>query len=100
MLQYCGKLFNVIETWFNIKIYEIIFLFSRTIPRTSAALIEIVIVLTQSDDNDIATRNKQILNNLSKKLSSDEFQLLVEILEEGFLNGINQLPRKFNSVGK
>lgn len=69
-------------------------------PLTSRHLIEIVIILTEDEDSDISNRNNVILQNLSNQLSSHNLKTLLESLEDGFFNGVNALPRKFNGIGK
>lgn len=56
--------------------------------------------MSENEDDEIASINQKVLDELSNKLSSDAFPVLLETLEDGFLNGINRLPRQFNSVGK
>lgn len=69
-----------------------------TMPLTSRHLIEIVIILTEDEDSDISNRNNVILQNLSNQLSSHNLKTLLESLEDGFFNGVNALPRKFNGI--
>lgn len=59
-----------------------------------------MIAMSEHEDTETASLNQTMLDTLSKKLSSDTFPSLLETLEEGFSNGINRLPRQFNSVGK
>lgn len=68
-------------------------------PKSSSHLIEIVITLTEDDNEEVSLFSNNILTNLSSQLSLTTFKDLLETLEEGFINGINRLPRKFNSVG-
>lgn len=72
----------------------------RTIPRTVCNLIEIIISMSENEDNEIRSSNQIFLDRLSNELSADIFSVLFETLEEGFLNGLNKLPRKMNSIGK
>ncbi|KAG5887572.1 hypothetical protein JTB14_009980 [Gonioctena quinquepunctata] len=70
----------------------------RTMPTSARHLIEIVITLTEDEDSDTSTMSNSILKNLSKQLNSNTLKSLLESLEEGFLNEINTLPRKFNGI--
>ncbi|CAG9825114.1 unnamed protein product [Phaedon cochleariae] len=70
----------------------------RTMPLSSRHLIEIIITLSEDEEIEIANKSKIILMNLSQKLSSNNMKTLLESLEEGFLKGINSLPRKFNGI--
>lgn len=71
-----------------------------TIPKTVCNLIELIIAMSEQEDNEIASLNQVFLERLSDKVSSNMFPTLFETLEEGFLNGIIRLPRQMNSTGK
>ncbi|CAH0559229.1 unnamed protein product [Brassicogethes aeneus] len=70
----------------------------RNIPSTIGNLIEIVISLSEDENDEVKNASKNILSNLSNKFSESQFKTLLENLEEGFFNSINSLPRKFNGI--
>ncbi|CAG9859979.1 unnamed protein product [Phyllotreta striolata] len=71
-----------------------------TMPLSCSHLIEIVIALTEDEDHNISNENHVILQNLSSRFSTEKLKALLENLEEGFIEGVNSLPRKFNGIDK
>lgn len=69
-------------------------------PTSTSHLIEIIITLSEDDNEEVKQKSADVLQKLSGQLSSINFKSLLENLEEGFYNGINSLPRKFNGIGK
>lgn len=69
-------------------------------PISTSHLIEIIITISEDENAEVKQKSKDVLRKLSDRLSSSNFKSLLENLEEGFYNGINSLPRKFNGIGK
>ncbi|KAJ8959272.1 hypothetical protein NQ314_006300 [Rhamnusium bicolor] len=69
-----------------------------TMPRSLSHLIEIVLALSEDENDEVKQKCNDILGKLSSQLSSSSLKSLLENLEEGFYNDINRLPRKFNGI--
>ncbi|XP_050294398.1 TELO2-interacting protein 1 homolog [Anthonomus grandis grandis] len=70
---------------------------STTIPQSVGTLIEYLIILSEDSDPVVAEKSRDIINNISKDLSTAQ-SLVFENVKERFCNAINSLPRKFNSI--
>lgn len=71
-----------------------------TMPTSITCLIDIVIILSEDDDDSVSVKSKQVLGHLSCKLPRDEFKSLLDNLEENFYTILTSIPRKFNAVGR
>ncbi|XP_044259185.1 TELO2-interacting protein 1 homolog [Tribolium madens] len=70
----------------------------HTMPTSITHLIDIIIILSEDSDDAIAQRSKQILEDLSIKLTRSEFKSLLDNLEESFYSVVASIPRKFNGI--
>ncbi|XP_008201481.1 TELO2-interacting protein 1 homolog [Tribolium castaneum] len=70
----------------------------HTMPTSSSHLIDSVVVLSEDGDDSVSRRSKQILEELSVKLSRSEFKTLLDDLEESFYTVVASIPRKFNAI--
>jgi hypothetical protein len=72
----------------------------HTMPTSVGHLVDIVISLSEDADVSVSDKNKQILEDLSSKLTRNEFKSLLDNLEESFYGVVTSMPRKFNGIGK
>lgn len=69
-------------------------------PTTLGIMIEILITLSEDENEEVSCKSKHTLAKLSQSFSSDEFKQLLENLEEGFYGAVTSLPRIFNGIGR
>jgi hypothetical protein len=70
----------------------------HTMPTSVGHLVDIVISLSEDTDVSVSDKNKQILEDLSSKLTRSEFKSLLDNLEESFYGVVTSMPRKFNGI--
>lgn len=70
----------------------------RTMPKSITVLIEILITLTQDEDETVRAKAHDCLKNLSEKFNDDSYRTILENVQERFLNCVKSLPRVFNGI--
>nr|CAI5820378.1 unnamed protein product [Callosobruchus analis] len=69
-----------------------------TMPRSAKHFIEIVIILTEDEEENISTKSMMFLRSLSERLSSPTYRDIFTYLENGFHQCIYDLPSIFNGI--
>ena len=72
----------------------------HTMPTSISHVIDIIIILSEDCDSCISQKSKSVLNDLSKKLVTNEYKALLDNLEESFYGVVTSMPRKFNGIGR
>ncbi|KAF2903943.1 hypothetical protein ILUMI_02227 [Ignelater luminosus] len=77
---------------------HLIELCSTTIPITISKTIEVLIILSEDENDEISHTSGTVVAMMSEKFSSEVCKSLLENLEENFYDSINALPRVCNSL--
>lgn len=70
-----------------------------TLPKTISILIQIVIILTEDEDDVVRKKANVVLNDLTRKMNDNVVRTILENSEENFYQSVLKLPRIFNSFG-